>query len=52
MTKRLEEAFAEAASLPPAQQDAMAGWLLEELRAERRWDRALSRSQDAVAPVY
>jgi len=44
MTKLLEKAFAEASSLPPAEQDAVANWLLAELASERRWDEAFARS--------
>ena len=37
MTKRLEEAFAEAAKLPAREQEALAEWVLEELSGEHRW---------------
>ena len=48
MTK-LETAFAEAAKLPPAEQEALANWILEELASEQRWTAALARSTDALA---
>ena len=48
MTK-LEMAFAQAAQLPPFEQEALAEWILEELASERRWDDALARLPDALA---
>ena len=36
MTTLLERAFAEAATLPPEEQDALAAYILEELHAGRR----------------
>jgi hypothetical protein len=49
MTKRLEQAFAQAANLPVEEQDSLAEWLLEELRSERRWEKAFAASQDSLA---
>jgi hypothetical protein len=46
---RLEAAFAEAAKLPPDEQEAFANWLLEELASERRGTQALSGSGDKLA---
>jgi len=51
MTKRLEEAFAEASKLPAAEQDALARWLLDELASERRWEELFSKSQDGMAEM-
>ncbi len=48
MTK-LEMAFAEAAKLPPAEQDALAEWLLEEMASEKRWLEAFAGSAEALA---
>lgn len=48
MTK-LEQAFAEAAQLPQAEQDALAVWLLEEIHSDRRWVEAFARSEDVLA---
>ncbi len=48
MTKRLEEAFAEAAKLSSTQQDALAEWILDELASERSRGRALAESADAL----
>jgi hypothetical protein len=47
MTK-LEMAFAEAAKLPEAEQEALAEWLLQELAAERRWHTAFAASTDGL----
>lgn len=49
MTKRLEQAFAEAGALSAEEQDAMAEWILAELRSERRWAKTFASSQDALA---
>ena len=51
MTERLEQAFAEAARLPEAEQDALAEWLLDELASDERWQRAFSGSQDRLADL-
>ncbi len=49
MTDLLEQAFAQASKLPPKEQDAIADWLLKELEAENRWDRAFAASQDTLS---
>lgn len=49
MTKMLEKAFQEASKLPKGEQDALAKWLLEEFRAERRWEELFSRSENELA---
>lgn len=51
MTGLPEKAFNEASQLPPAEQDAIADWLLQELESERRWDKAFADSQDALAKI-
>lgn len=51
MTELLKKAFDEASKLPREQQDAIASLLLDELKAERRWDRAFDDSQDALAKL-
>ena len=45
MTKLLEQAFAEAAKLPPEAQDALAQLLLEDLKGERKWGRSFGPSE-------
>lgn len=49
MTTLLEKAFQEAAHLPSEEQDALARWLLAELRSEHRWQEAFASSHDALA---
>jgi len=51
MTKRLQQAFSEAAKLPQAEQDAVAEWLLAELESERAWQASLSGSHDKLAEL-
>ena len=49
MTKLLEKAFERASKLPEVEQNALAKWLLEELRAERKWQKAFAESEDVLA---
>jgi hypothetical protein len=49
MTQLLEKAFAEAAKLPPQEQDVLASQLLEEMQSELQWQKAFGGSQDALA---
>jgi hypothetical protein len=49
MTKLLEKAFAEAAKLSKAEQEAFAAWILEELASERSWEEAFANSPDVLA---
>ena len=49
MTKVLEEAFAKAAALPEAQQDAFGRFLIAEIEAEAEWDGAFASSQNELA---
>jgi hypothetical protein len=48
MTKLLEQAVAEAAKLPAADQDALARLLLDEIASERAWDERFAKSQDVL----
>lgn len=48
MTTLLEQAFAEAAKLPNQEQEALAAWLLEEIKADRRWSRLLASAPDRL----
>ena len=48
MTRLLEKAFEDASKLPGIEQNALAKWLLEELEAERKWDRAFAGSEDIL----
>ena len=49
MTTLLQQAFAEAAKLPIAEQDLLASRLLAELAAEDDFDHAIARSSDKLA---
>jgi hypothetical protein len=51
MTKLLETAFAEAAKLPPAEQDVIARRLLMELADEDEFDRAIANSVKRLASL-
>lgn len=48
MTKLLERAFTEASKLPEIEQNALARWVLEELGAERKWEKAFAGSEDIL----
>jgi hypothetical protein len=49
VTTLLQQAFAEAAKRPAAEQDLLASWLLAELAAEDDFDRAIARSADKLS---
>jgi len=49
MTTLLEQAFAEAAKRPAAEQELLASRLLAELTAEDDFDRAMAESVDTLA---
>lgn len=51
MTKRLEEAFAEAAKLPAREQEALAEWVLEELSGEHQWMQTFAGSQNELGKL-
>jgi hypothetical protein len=48
MTKLLERAFKEASKLPEVDQNALAKWVMEELEAEKQWERAFAGSEDVL----
>jgi len=49
MTKLLEDAFAKAACLPEAEQDAFGRFLIAEIEADAHWGAAFASSQDELA---
>lgn len=51
MTTLLQQAFAEAAKLPPAEQDLLASRLLAELAAEDEFDRKVASTSDKLASL-
>lgn len=48
MTRLLERAFKEAAKLPEVEQNAFAKWVMEELEAEGKWEKAFAGSEDVL----
>ncbi len=48
MTKLLEKAFKKASQLPGVEQNKLASWLLEELEAEKKWDKTFAESEDLL----
>jgi len=48
MTKLLEKAFRELRKLPESEQNAVAKWLLEELRTEKKWEEIFAESEDLL----
>jgi hypothetical protein len=48
MTKLLEKAFKEASKLPEVEQNALAKWVIEELEAETKWQKAFAASEDIL----
>lgn len=51
MTTRLEQAFTEASKLSPKEQDALADWVLAELRAGKKWDKLFANSQEVLSKL-
>ena len=48
MTKLLEKAFKRASKLPEFEQNALAKWLLDELEADRDWEKRFAESEDIL----
>jgi len=48
MTKLLEKAFKKASKLPEVEQNGLAKWLLEELEAEKEWEKRFAQSEDVL----
>jgi hypothetical protein len=51
MNKMLEQALAELAKLPEAQQEAIAREILEQLEADKGWDERFAKSQNQLAKL-
>ncbi len=49
MTHLLEQAIAKVSDLAPADQDAIAAMILEELEDEQRWAASFASSQNVLA---
>ncbi|MCX6594360.1 MAG: hypothetical protein NTZ56_22825 [Acidobacteria bacterium] len=50
-TELLEKAFSEAAELPPAAQDWLAQRLLDEVRADHKWDDLLAQHPEVLDQI-
>lgn len=48
MTNKLKEAFEAASKLPPADQDALAAAILEEVKVEGLWDASFAKAPAAL----
>jgi hypothetical protein len=48
MTRLLERAFKEASKLPEVEQNAFAKWVMEELEAQGKWEKAFAGSEDIL----
>lgn len=48
MAQALASAVAEAAKLPPDEQDVLAAILLEEIASEQRWSRLFAKSEHVL----
>ncbi len=48
MTKLLEKAFKEVSRLPVVDQNVIAKWLLEELKAEKKWEMLFAESETVL----
>ena len=48
MTQLLEKAFKEASKLPETEQNSLAKWLIDEIIAEKKWERTFAESQDVL----
>lgn len=51
MTQLLEKAFAQASTLPEAEQNALAQRMLAEMASEQRWDELFLASQEELAAL-
>ena len=48
MTSMLENAFAVASKLPAIEQNALARWMIEEIKSDKKWDKLFAESEDAL----
>jgi hypothetical protein len=48
MTRALADVFSQISSLPPDEQDRIAGWLQAELVSEEGWSHRFAQSQDIL----
>ncbi|VEN72682.1 TRAP-type C4-dicarboxylate transport system, periplasmic component [Candidatus Desulfarcum epimagneticum] len=48
MTKLLENAFNAAAKLPEIEQNVIGRWLLDEIKADKKWEKLFAGSEDVL----
>ncbi len=48
MTILLEKAFKKAANLPEIEQNALAKWLIDEIKSDKKWDTIFADSEDIL----
>lgn len=48
MTKLLEDAFNQASKLPEMEQNVIGRWLLDEIKADKKWEKLFAASEDAL----
>lgn len=51
MTESLQKAFEQAAKLPQDDQEWLAGWIVEIVESEQRWNELFAKSQDMLAQM-
>ncbi len=51
MTLLLKRAFEAAAKLSDVEQNIFAQWILNELKSERKWEKAFSQSEDVLSAL-
>jgi hypothetical protein len=51
MTKRLEQAIAQAKILPESEQNAIAEMVLAEIESERKWEAAINKSSEKLGKL-
>jgi len=48
MTKLLENAFNEASKLPEIEQNVIGRWLLDKIKADKKWEKLFAESEDVL----
>jgi len=48
MTKLLENAFNQASKLPEIEQNVIGRWLLDEIKADKKWEKLFAESEDVL----
>ena len=48
ITTLLEKAFKDASKLPEIEQNSLARWLIDEIIAEKQWEKTFAESEDML----